>query len=54
LLPVLPDKSTAGLRQLNVSVEQKSLDQLLRPLEPGHALGQGEPLFPKVETKPQD
>ena len=53
LLPVLPEKAAAGLRQLNISPEGKTLDQLLRPMERGHKLAAGEPLFPKVESKPR-
>ena len=50
LLPILPEKAAAGLRQLNVDPAGKTLAELLRPLEPGHKLGDGQPLFPKIET----
>ncbi|HSU66757.1 MAG TPA: methionine--tRNA ligase [Tepidisphaeraceae bacterium] len=50
LLPMLPDKAAAGLRQLNSDTAGKGLAELLRPLETGHKLGQGQPLFPKLET----
>ena len=49
LLPILPDKAAAGLKQLNISCEGKSLSDLLSPLPAGHKLAQGEPLFPKIE-----
>ena len=49
LLPVLPDKSPEGLRQLNLTVAGKTLADLFRPLVPGHKLGEGQPLFPQVE-----
>jgi len=52
LLPVLPEKAAVGLRQLSIGTDRKTLEQLLRPMEPGHKLGAGEPLFPKVEAKP--
>lgn len=50
LLPVIPDKAAAGLRQLNLDPSNKRLSELLRPLPSGHQLGQGQPLFPKIET----
>jgi len=50
LLPVLPDKAAAGLAQLGVAVEGKSLAQLFaEPLPPGHKIAGGTVLFPKVE-----
>jgi methionyl-tRNA synthetase len=50
LLPVLPDKAAAGLAQLGVSVEGKTLAQLLtEPLPPGHKIAGGSVLFPKIE-----
>jgi methionyl-tRNA synthetase len=49
LLPVLPDKAAEGLRQLNIEVEGKTVADLFRPLVPGHRIGEGKPLFPKVE-----
>ena len=50
LLPILPEKAAAGLEQLGVSVSGKTLQQLLAtPLPGGHKVGQGSPLFPKVE-----
>lgn len=53
LLPVLPEKAAAGLRQLNLEPADKSFSQLLRPLPSGHQLGQGQPLFPKIEPSPE-
>ena len=50
LLPVLPEKAAEGLRQLNIDPAGKSLDELLKPLPAGHKLGDGQPLFPKVES----
>jgi methionyl-tRNA synthetase len=52
LLPVLPEKATAGLGQLGVTIEGKTLAQLLgTELPAGQKLGEGSPLFPKVEVK---
>jgi methionyl-tRNA synthetase len=50
LLPILPDKAAAGLAQLGVSIEGKTLAQLFaEPLPTGHKLaGGGAVLFPKV------
>ena len=51
LIPVLPEKAVEGLKQLNVDVTGKSFDQLMAtPLPEGHSLGEGTPLFPRVET----
>jgi methionyl-tRNA synthetase len=50
LLPVLPEKAAAGLAQLGVPPEQQNLAQLpCEQLPSGHRVGQGKPLFPKVE-----
>jgi methionyl-tRNA synthetase len=50
LLPILPEKAAAGLRQLNVDCSGKTLSELLAtPPLAGHKLGEGQPLFPKVE-----
>jgi len=52
LLPVLPDKAAEGLRQLNIDPAGKTLaDLFAAPLSAGHKVGEGQPLFPKVETK---
>jgi methionyl-tRNA synthetase len=52
LLPVLPEKAAAGLAQLGVTIEGRTLaDLLTTPLPPGHRLGEGKPLFPKVEVQ---
>jgi methionyl-tRNA synthetase len=52
LLPVLPDKAAAGLRQLGVSPEGQTLSpHACDPLPAGHKVGQGQPLFPRVENK---
>jgi methionyl-tRNA synthetase len=50
LLPLMPEKAAEGLRQLNVTVEGKTLGDLFRPLVDGHKLGEGQPLFPKIEV----
>lgn len=54
LLPVLPEKAAAGLAQLGVSAEGQTLDALYSatPAQ-GHKLGEGSPLFPRVDTKKQ-
>ncbi|HEY7087558.1 MAG TPA: methionine--tRNA ligase [Tepidisphaeraceae bacterium] len=52
LLPILPEKASAGLAQLGVDVKGNTLSQLLSAdLPAGQKLGEGQPLFPKVETK---
>jgi len=52
LLPVLPEKAKAGLQQLGVTLEGKTLTDLLsQGLAVGHQVGQGLPLFPKVDIK---
>ena len=43
--------STRLLKQLGIDPEGKTLQQLLSPLPPGQKLGEGVPLFPKVEAK---
>ena len=51
-LPILPEKAAAGLAQLGVNPAGKTLAELFAsPLPPGHAVGQGSPLFPKAEAK---
>ena len=51
LIPILPEKAIDGLRQLNVSVDGKDFSSLMgMTLPAGHALGEGKPLFPKVEA----
>ena len=50
LLPVAPEKASAGLSQLGVNVEGKTLRELLGDALPsGHQVGQGQPLFPRIE-----
>jgi methionyl-tRNA synthetase len=52
LLPVLPEKAAAGLQQLGVNVGAAPLTGAAwDPLPAGHRVGQGQPLFPKVESK---
>ena len=53
LLPICPEKAAAGLAQLNVTTEGKSLSDLLKySLPGGHTLGQAAVLFPRIEPKP--
>jgi methionyl-tRNA synthetase len=53
LLPVLPERATAGLRQLGVDPAGRRLEDLLvNPPGPGHRLGEGEPLFPRMDPLP--
>jgi methionyl-tRNA synthetase len=50
LLPMLPEKSVAGLEQLGVSVAGRSLNDLFaKPLAAGAKVGMGQPLFPRQE-----
>jgi methionyl-tRNA synthetase len=52
LLPVLIEKAPAGLKQLGVDITGKTISELLKQsLSPGHKVGEGSPLFPKVEAK---
>ena len=51
LVPVLPVKAVQALGQLNVSTEGRTFDDLMSATLPvGHQLGEGTPLFPRVET----
>ena len=50
LLPIVPEKASAGLSQLGIDVDGKTLRQLLGDdLPPGHKVGTGQPLFPRIE-----
>jgi methionyl-tRNA synthetase len=50
LLPVAPEKASAGLSQLGVDVTGKTFRALLGDALPaGHKVGQGQPLFPRIE-----
>ena len=52
-LPILTHKAADGLSQLGVSIEGRTLTDLLAtPLPVGHKIGEGKPLFPRIETKP--
>jgi methionyl-tRNA synthetase len=52
LLPILPEKAAEGLNQLGVDISGKTFDQLIQATLPaGQKLGEGKPLFPKVESK---
>ena len=49
LLPVLPEKALAGLRQLGAGINGRTIRDLLEAgLPVGHPLAAGQPLFPKV------
>ncbi|HZL34660.1 MAG TPA: methionine--tRNA ligase [Tepidisphaeraceae bacterium] len=49
LLPILPEKAAAGLKQLGVNIEGKTPKQLLADgLPADHPIVAGQPLFPKV------
>jgi methionyl-tRNA synthetase len=51
LLPIMPEKAAAGLKQLGFDVAGKSLGVLFRDApRAGHKLGEGSALFPRVET----
>ena len=51
LLPVLPDKAAAGLRQLGVDPGAKTLsDRSFHLLPADHRVARGQPLFPRVEV----
>ena len=50
LLPVLPEKAKAGLAQMNVGVDGRTLDDLMsNPPKPGHQFGEASPLFPRLD-----
>ncbi|MDB5326035.1 MAG: methionyl-tRNA synthetase [Phycisphaerales bacterium] len=50
LLPICPQRAAAGLKQLNVETDGKTLGQLLSSeLPAGHKLGTAEVLFPRIE-----
>jgi methionyl-tRNA synthetase len=50
LLPILPHKAAEGLSQLGIEVQGKNLPELFASkLEEGSKLGDGQPLFPKLE-----
>jgi methionyl-tRNA synthetase len=52
LLPILPQKASAGLRQLGQEPEGKSLPELFSAPPPaGTVLGQPQPLFPKLHVQ---
>jgi methionyl-tRNA synthetase len=51
LIPILPEKALAGLRQLNIDPAGKTLQALLSAANSlsGTKVSQGEALFPKVQ-----
>jgi methionyl-tRNA synthetase len=48
LLPILPEKAAAGLRQLNSDPAGKTFAELWKQLPIGHKVGEGSPLFPRI------
>ena len=51
LLPILPHKAADGLSQLDIDPAGQTLEELLKtPIPPARKSGQGQPLFPRVET----
>ena len=50
MLPVLPEKASAGLKQLGIDVAGKTFDELMTDLAPRHALGEATVLFPRLEV----
>ncbi len=51
LLPVLPHKAAEGLGQLNIDPAGRTMAELLEAGVPvGHKLGEGTPLFPRVDV----
>jgi methionyl-tRNA synthetase len=51
LMPVLPEKAAAGLRQLGIDPGNAPLSgDAMASLPAGHRVGQGQPLFPRVEA----
>lgn len=52
LLPVMPEKAEAGLKQLGVPVQGQTLHALLsEELPVGHSVSRAEVLFPRIEVK---
>jgi len=52
LLPILPHKAAAGLAQLGIEVQGKTLEQLFSQKSlSGSRVGPGEALFPKIDRK---
>jgi methionyl-tRNA synthetase len=52
LLPMLPEKAAAGLAQLGVSLEGRTLEDLFaNPPGAEAKVGMGQPLFPRLEVK---
>lgn len=50
-LPILPHKAAEGLQQLGIALAGQRLPDLLAAtLPPGQKLGEGKPLFPRVEN----
>ena len=54
LLPILPEKAVCGLQQLNVAIQGKTFAELMGGNLPVcHKLGDGQPLFPRLEKAPE-
>jgi methionyl-tRNA synthetase len=51
LLPILPEKAAAGLEQLGVQVAGKNMAALFSAELIGVKIGEGQPLFPRIEAK---
>jgi methionyl-tRNA synthetase len=52
LLPILPKKAEAGLKQLGIDPAGKTLSELFAAgLPVGQKLGEGSPLFPKLDQE---
>ena len=49
LTPVLKDKAAAGLAQMNLPAGDFTA---VGPIAPGHQLGEGQPLFPRLDPMP--
>jgi hypothetical protein len=52
LLPIMPEKAAAGLKQLGVDATGRTLKDLFAaPPAPGSKLGEAGALFPQIEQK---
>ncbi len=56
LAPFVPDAADRLWLMLGLggSVHEASWDEALEPLEPGHAIGEPEPLFRKIRESPEE
>jgi methionyl-tRNA synthetase len=54
LLPIMPEKAAAGLKQLGTDVTNKTMAELFaNDPKAGHMLGEGSALFPRVDQPPR-